>query len=70
MVASSNWRCNQIVEIIALLWQMIESDGVLEVRILLLQLLIRARDLIEGAGGVLVKNDAEQSSSTFTAPTD
>ncbi|TDR12501.1 hypothetical protein [Marinomonas communis] len=33
------------------------------------ELMIRARDLIKNAGGVLVKNDAEQSSAVFTVPT-
>lgn len=32
------------------------------------QLMIRARDLIEGAGGVLVRDDAGQSPATFKVP--
>jgi len=33
------------------------------------ELMMRARDLVEGAGGVLVKNDAKQSLAVFTVPT-
>ncbi|WP_067095705.1 hypothetical protein [Marinomonas atlantica] len=34
------------------------------------ELMIRARDLIKDAGGVLVENDAEQSSAVFKVPTE
>ena len=34
------------------------------------ELMIRARDLIKNAGGVLVTNDAEKSSAVFKVPTE